>query len=334
MGRILTLGEIMLRLSTNEGTRITEANSFKAHYGGSEANVAINLANFNHQVSFASKVPSNLLGRAVQQHLQNYGVDTSNLLKGGLRLGTYYLERGTGKRASLVLYDRTYSSFAQMKNVEWNIDDLFKNVSLFHVSGISLALSDSMTDLILGLIKEAKKRQIRVSFDINYRSNLWNYERASKTLNKILPYVDYCSAGKKDAIYLIGIPENKTQQSDLEYYYEQMHNKYPNIEVFYSTLRDVHSASSNDLQGTLWKNHLLYTSKVYHINPIVDRVGGGDAFVSGILHGLLEEKDPNYTVSFATAASSLKHTIHGDCNQFSILEVEEFMRNESGNIVR
>ncbi|MFY4675185.1 sugar kinase [Bacillus anthracis] len=265
MGRILTLGEIMLRLSTNEGTRITEANSFKAHYGGSEANVAINLANFNHQVSFASKVPSNLLGKAVQQHLQNYGVDTSNLLKGGIRLGTYYLERGTGKRASLVLYDRTYSSFAQMKNVEWNIDDLFKNVSLFHVSGISLALSDSMTNLILGLIKEAKNRQIKVSFDINYRSNLWNYERASKTLNKILPYVDYCSAGKKDALYLIGIPENKTQQSDLEYYYEQMHNKYPNIEVFYSTLRDVHSASSNDLQGTLWKNHLLYTSKMYHI---------------------------------------------------------------------
>ncbi|TPV46630.1 sugar kinase [Bacillus dicomae] len=334
MGRIITLGEIMLRLSTNEGTRITEANSFKAHYGGSEANVAINLANFNHQVSFASKVPSNLLGKAVQQHLQNYGVDTSNLLKGGLRLGTYYLERGTGKRASLVLYDRAYSSFAQMKNVEWNIDDLFKNVSLFHVSGISLALSDSMTDLILGLIKEAKKRQIKVSFDINYRSNLWNYERASKTLNKILPYVDYCSAGKKDALYLIGIPENKTQQSDLEYYYEQMHNKYPNIEVLYSTLRDVHSASSNDLQGTLWKNHFLYTSKVYHINPIVDRVGGGDAFVAGILHGLLEEKDPDYTVSFATAASSLKHTIHGDCNQFSILEVEEFMRNESGNIVR
>lgn len=334
MGRILTLGEIMLRLSTNEGTRITEANSFKAHYGGSEANVAINLANFNHQVSFASKVPSNLLGKAVQQHLQNYGVDTSNLLKGGLRLGTYYLERGTGKRASLVLYDRTYSSFAQMKNVEWNIDDLFKNVSLFHVSGISLALSDSMTDLILGLIKEAKKRQIKVSFDINYRSNLWNYERASKTLNKILPYVDYCSAGTKDALYLIGIPENKTQQSDLEYYYEQMHNKYPNIEVLYSTLRDVHSASSNDLQGTLWKNHFLYTSKVYHINPIVDRIGGGDAFVAGILHGLLEEKDPDYTVSFATAASSLKHTIHGDCNQFSILEVEEFMRNESGNIVR
>ncbi|AAY60485.1 sugar kinase (plasmid) [Bacillus cereus] len=334
MGRILTLGEIMLRLSTNEGTRITEANYFKAHYGGSEANVAINLANFNHQVSFASKVPSNLLGKAVQQHLQNYGVDTSNLLKGGLRLGTYYLERGTGKRASLVLYDRTYSSFAQMKNVEWNIDDLFKNVSLFHVSGISLALSDSMTNLILGLIKEAKKRQIKVSFDINYRSNLWNYERASKTLNKILPYVDYCSAGKKDALYLIGIPENKTQQSDLEYYYEQMHNKYPNIEVFYSTLRDVHSASSNDLQGTLWKNHFLYTSKVYHINPIVDRVGGGDAFVAGILHGLLKEKDPDYTVSFATAASSLKHTIHGDCNQFSILEVEEFMRNESGNIIR
>lgn len=334
MGRILTLGEIMLRLSTNEGTRITEANSFQAHYGGSEANVAINLANFNHQVSFASKVPSNLLGKAVQQHLQNYGVDTSNLLKGGLRLGTYYLERGTGKRASLVLYDRTYSSFAQMKNVEWNIDDLFNNISLFHVSGISLALSDSMTDLILGLIKEAKKRQIKVSFDINYRSNLWNYERASKTLNKILPYVDYCSAGKKDALYLIGIPENKTQQSDLEYYYEQMHNKYPNIGVFYSTLRDVHSASSNDLQGTLWKNHFLYTSKVYHINPIVDRVGGGDAFVAGILHGLLEEKDPDYTVSFATAASSLKHTIHGDCNQFSILEVEEFMKNESGNIIR
>lgn len=334
MGRIVTLGEIMLRLSSQQGIRLSSSTELNAHYGGGEANVAISMANFGHKVTFASKVPDNSLGLAVTQHLKQYGVDTDLLLKGGPRLGTYYMETGVGERAASVIYDRANSSFALMDNNEWGMDALLKDVDLLHISGITPALSENMTELTLEILEETKKRGIKVSFDVNYRAKLWTQKQAGKVIRQILPYVDYCSAGKMDAIHLLGIREYTGNDEELIYYYQEMSKLFPNIQVFYSTKRHVSSASSNDLQGTLWNGNQYYESNVHHIEPIVDRVGGGDAFASGILHGLLVNDTPQHTVEFATAASALKHTIHGDCNQFSANEVEAFIKNGSGKIIR
>ncbi|MDM5328723.1 sugar kinase [Neobacillus sp. CF12] len=334
MSKILTFGEIMLRLSTSTGTHFSNVGSFQAHYGGAEANVAVNLANFDHDVAFASKVPDNALGLAAKRHLQKYGVKTKELLFGGNRLGTYYLDSGVGERSSAVIYDRANSSFASVQEMEWDFEQLFENVNILHLSGITPALSEKLAEITLNLVKEAKKRDIKVSFDINFRSKLWNHDQASKVISKILPYVDYCSAGKMDALYLLGIPENQSSQDDTDYYNQKMHEKFSNIKVFYSTKREVHSATSNTLQGTLWKDGKTYESKVHKLEPIIDRVGGGDAFSAGILHGLLTGADLNYTVSFATAYSSLKHTVFGDCNPFTVKEVENLMENGTAKINR
>lgn len=332
MGRVVTLGEIMLRLSTDVGERINKANHFHAHYGGGEANVAISLANFGHEAIFASKVPDNSLGRAVQQHLRSAGVDTRYLLTSPGRLGTYYLEAGVGERAAEVIYDRAYSSFSLMTENQWLGEPLFSKADIFHVSGITPALSETWQHLLLELIHSAKEQGCLISFDINYRGKLWSQQEAGAYLKKVLPFVDYCSAGELDARYLMEIPE--ITGGKLQDYYSAIQAKYPNIKVLYSTKRTVYSASSNDLVGTIWEADRYYESKVHHIDPIVDRVGGGDAFSAGILHGLLTEKSYQDTVDFATAASALKHTVHGDDNQFTVREVEGFLAAGSGKIQR
>lgn len=327
----MTLGEIMLRLSTGTDTRLNESKQFQVHYGGCEANVAISLANYNHNVSFASKVPDHAMGLAVKRHMQHYGVSTDSLLFGGSRLGCYFLETGVGERPSSVIYDRANSSFSEMDTFEWDMDAFFNNVELLHVSGITPALSNRWAILTQQLMKEAKRRKVKISFDINYRAKLWSHSNAKRVLSTLLPLVDYCSAGKLDAIHLLDIEE---AGSDLTYYYEEMSKLYPNIELFYSTLREIHSSSYNTLIGTVWNKGHLYTSKKHTITPIIDRVGGGDAFSAGVLHGLLTKQDYEYTVSFATAASAMKHTIYGDCNQFSIEEIEEFMNRTDQRIMR
>lgn len=334
MSSILTFGEIMLRLSTDNGISISDSVNFKSHYGGAEANVAINLSNLGHEATFVSKVPDSMLGIGAQRHLQKYGVNIKRMIVGGNRLGTYYIDSGVGERSSAVIYDRAHSSFASLQEIEWDLNQLFENVNVLHISGITPALSESLSEITLTLIKEAKARDIKVSFDVNFRSKLWNHEQASKVIAKILPYVDYCSAGKMDAIHLLGVEENQKESPDTAYYYEKMHEKYSNIQVFYSTIREVQSASSNTLQGTLWQDGKMYVSKVHVMDPIVDRVGGGDSFSAGILHGICTGADPNYTVSFATAFSSLKHTVFGDSNPFTIKEVENLMNNGSAKINR
>lgn len=335
MGKVVTLGEIMLRLSTQQGLRLAQSEGFEAHYGGGEANVAISLANYGHEVAFASKVPENSLGEAVKRHLQRYGVATNFLLQGGPRLGTYYMESGIGERAASVIYDRAGSSFAGMQEVEWDMAKLFDHVDIFHISGITPALSANWRKLTLTLMQAAKKAGCKISFDINYRGKLWTQKEAGETLQDLLPLVDYCSAGKMDALYLLEIPEMpKEQPNEAIYYYQKMQELFPNIQVFYSTKREVYSASANQLIGTLWMENQYYESQAHRIDPIVDRVGGGDAFSGGVLHGLLNKDAPQSIINFATAASALKHTIHGDCNQFSQTEVESFLAAGSGKIIR
>ncbi|MGG0516458.1 sugar kinase [Bacillus pseudomycoides] len=334
MGKVVTLGEIMLRLSTTDGIRISQTKSFQAHYGGGEANVAVSLANYGHEVYFASKIPeANNLSESVKRHLQSYGVSTKYLLQGGPRLGTYYLEAGTGERGASVIYDRAYSSFSLMAEDEWNSAKIFKDVDIFHVSGITPALSHRWRKLILDLIQSAKAAGCKISFDINYRGKLWTQAEASETIKKILPFVDYCSAGKLDAIYLLGISEYN-ESDELICYYQEIQKIYPSIQVLYSTKREVISASANDLTGFLWMGQQLFQSKTHHIDPIVDRVGSGDAFSGGVLHGLLEGMTPQKIIDFGTAAAALKHTVEGDCNQFSVSEVENFLKASSGKIIR
>lgn len=334
MVKIVTLGEIMLRLSTTVGTRVTRAHSFMAHYGGGEANVAISLANYGHQVSFASKVPANHLGTAAIEHLKRSGVDTQFMLAGGDRLGTYYLEMGSGARASQVIYDRKGSSFAEMTELEWEIDQLFKDVTIFHISGITPALSNNWRSMTLELIKAAKKAGCMISLDINYRQKLWGANGCTAFLKEVLPLVDICSAGKLDAQYLLAIPAFTGSGNEIIYYNEQIQQLYPNIKVLYSTIRTVYSASHNDLVGTFWSNGKYVESRVHQIDPIVDRIGGGDAFAGGILHGILTNQEPQQIVEFATAASALEHTVFGDENQFSESEIIAYMNSNSGEVLR
>lgn len=336
MGKIVTLGEIMLRLSPETGIRLTQAAKFQGCYGGGEANVAISLANYGHETFFASKVPDNELGLAAIRHLQSFGVNTQAVLRGGNRLGTYYLETGVGERSSSVVYDRQHSSFAEMLSSEWDIAALFNDAELFHLSGITPALSKAWQQQTLELVKTAKQAGCKISFDMNYRSKLWSQEKAGNVIKEILPYVDYCSAGKLDAIYLLGIDpvEQDTRRQELSNYYQMIQEKFPNLSIIYSTERFVHSSSDNELVGTLWMHHKYYESKCHRITPIVDRVGGGDAFAGGILHGILQKEKPQKMIDFATAASALKHTVYGDCNQFNQQEVGEFLTSDSRRINR
>lgn len=333
MARVVCLGEIMMRLSTNPGTRLDRTNQLEVYYGGGEANVAISLANYGHQVQFASKVPNNRLGQAIAQHLHSYGVFTSHLLENQGRIGTYYVEQGIGLQATNVIYDRQGSVFADMQELDWNVSELFEGADIFHISGITPALSRQWQVFTIKLVKAAKNQGCKVSFDCNYRQNLWSQKEAGDFLVEILAHVDYCSAGKLDAIHLLGIPEESID-TDIRHYYQEMNARFPTIKAFYSTHRTVHSTSCNELQGTLWIEGQYYSSKKYKIDPIVDRIGGGDAYSGGMIHGLLAQKSPQETVEFATAASVLKHMIKGDCNQFCEAEVIKFLSQDSAKINR
>lgn len=333
MAKVVTLGEIMLRLATAAGNRIMNSDGFYANYGGAEANVAVSLANFDHDVSFVSKVPNNSLGMAAINHLQSYNLDVSNVLMNGNRLGVYYLETGIGRRAASVVYDRKGSSFSEMKKDEWT-DEIFNNKQLFHISGITPALSDNWQELIIDLVVKARANNCKISFDMNYRSKLWTTREASVFAHKIFPLIDYCSAGKLDAISFLDISPNESKEEDLRYYYSKMKELYPNIEVFYSTKREVISSNRNLLTGTIWRNGEYCESCLYDIDNIVDRIGGGDAFSAGILHGIMLDYDLQKIVDFGTASSVMKHTVNGDCNLFTVSEVFDFMDADSSKVLR
>lgn len=337
MKKVVTFGEIVLRLSTDSGERLAQTNHLTMQYGGAEANVSVSLSNFGHKVYLLSKIPVNALSVGALTHLRSHGVHTDYILKGGERLGTYYLETGVGERSAEVTYDRKHSSISELAPHEIDFDKIFQDATLYHLSGITPALSENLKEITLQSLRKAKEHDVTVSFDFNYRSKLWSQQEAAETIKAFLPYVDICSCGELDAIHILGIREaNKSldRSKQLIYYYDEIKALYPNIKYMSSTFRTVMSASANRLQGNLYTDGTLYQSKEHVIDPIVDRVGGGDAFASGILHGILTEMEPEETISFATAASALKHTIHGDCNTFSVEEIKSFSGNASGHIIR
>ena len=304
-------------------------------YGGAETNVGLSLSQFGHKVSATSVLPeSNPLSDAILSRLQGYGVDTKLIMKKTGRLGTYYLEQGNSVRGSKVTYDRNYSSIAMLDNLCWDLDEIFIEADLLHISGILPALSKKWQSWTVEIIRKAKEYGCYVSFDMNYRSKLWSYEEAYPCFQQIFPYVDILSAGRLDAIHFLKVV-SEDEGISLEEIYKRVQAKYPNIKVLYSTKRNVISTNHNELQGFfVGEDGLFVESKLYDINPIIDRVGGGDAFAAGILNGVLKGWDSQQIVDFGTASSVLKHTVFGDWNPFNEDEVFEFMTQKSGQIVR
>ena len=333
--KVITLGEILLRLSTTDDVRLKSAKEFRVCYGGAEANVGISLAHFGHDVSVATVLPQdNPLNDAVSSRLRMNGINTNLVATEYGRLGTYFLEQGNAGRATRVTYDRLYSSISVLENLCWDLDEIFKGVDLLHISGILPALSKKWQEWTVEVVRKAKEYGCRVSFDMNYRSKLWSYEEAYPCFQQIFPYVDILSAGRLDAIHFLKVV-SEDEDISLEEIYKRVQAKYPNIKVLYSTKRNVFSTNHNELQGFfVGEDGVFVESKLYDINPIIDRVGGGDAFAAGNLNGVLKGWDSQQIVDFGTASSVLKHTVFGDWNPFNEDEVSEFMNQKSGQIVR
>jgi 2-dehydro-3-deoxygluconokinase len=343
-GKVVTFGEIMLRLSPPNFKRFIQAQSFDIIYGGGEANVAVSLSNYGIPVEYITKLPKNEIGDACIQFLRKYGVITNKLVRGGERMGIYYLEMGTSVRPSKVIYDRAHSAISQADPEDFNWDQIFDGASWFHWTGITPAISQNLADICLEAVKVAKERKITVSCDLNYRSKLWKYGKESKQIiPELVKYCDIAIGNEEDAEKVLDIkaPDTDVTSGKLEaenyrYVVEEIKRQYPNLKKVAITLRGSISASFNTWSAILYDGNRLYISPQYEITPIVDRVGGGDSFMGGLIYGLLTYKeDLQKALNFAVAASCLKHTIIGDFNLVSIEEVLKLMGGDiSGRVSR
>lgn len=341
MAKILTLGEIMLRLSPPGNQRFVQAHTFDVVYGGGEANVAVSLAQMGHDTYFLSRLPQNELADAALNQMRHFGVNTHETLRGGDRLGIYYLETGASMRPSKVIYDRSGSAMATIAPDAYDFDRLFQDAVWFHWSGITPALSENAASLVYNALISAKKHGVVVSVDLNYRHKLWTPEQAQKVMRGLMPYVDVMIGNEEDAEKVLGFKPEHTDvtsgELSVENYkamFRSLHEAY-GFKYIATTLRESYSASHNGWSALLYDGITFYESKRYQIMPIIDRVGGGDAFSAGLIHGLIQQGNPQYAVEFAVAASAIKHTIHGDFNMISIKEVEALMGgDQSGRVQR
>ncbi len=340
MKKIITLGEIMLRLSTPGYERFVQSDSFNVTYGGGEANVAVSLANYGFDAHFVSKLPKHEIGQSAVNHLRRYGVKTDYIVRGGDRVGIYYLESGASMRPSKVIYDRAKSAIAEADASEFDFDEIFKDADWFHFSGITPALGDKAMHLTEEALKAAKRHNVTVSVDLNYRKKLWTPEKAQQVMTILMQYVDVCIGNEEDAELTLGFKPGKTDvttgELELESYksiFKQMIEKF-NFKYVVSSLRESYSASDNGWSACIYDGNEFYHSKKYNIR-IVDRVGGGDSFASGLICGLLQGKDFKDALEFGVAASALKHTILGDFNMVSVEEVEKLAQGDgSGRVQR
>lgn len=340
MKRVVTLGEIMLRLSTPGFERFVQADSFDACYGGGEANVCVSLANYGLDARFITKVPKHEIGQSAVNALRKYGVDTTYIARGGERLGIYYLESGASQRPSKVIYDRAHAAIAEADSSDFNWKEIFDGIDWFHFTGITPALSDKAAGITLEACKAAKEMGLTVSVDLNYRKKLWTPEKAGEVMATLMPYVDVCIGNEEDAEKVFGIHADDTDITKGEINHEAYEGVAKKlIERFgfkyvASTLRESHSASDNGWSALLYDGEKSYLSKKYDVR-IVDRVGGGDSFASGLIYGLITEMPLQEALEFAVAASALKHTIPGDANLVSTEEVETLMKGDgSGRVQR
>ena len=330
----------MLRLSTPGNSRFVQSDSFDVNYGGGEANVAVSLQNYGNEAYFVSRVPEHEVGQAAINSLRRFGVHTEYMMRGGKRLGIYYLETGSSLRASKVIYDRAHSSISEAKPEDFDFDAIFRGVDWFHWSGITPALSDSAAECVRQACVAAKKAGVTISCDLNYRKKLWTPEKAQSVMRPLMQYVDICIGNEEDAEMCLGYhPDSDVNsgKTDAEGYKNILHIGMEEFGFKYiiSTLRESFSASDNGWKAMIYDGKTFYVSRHYEINPIVDRVGGGDSFSAGIIHGLANGMPQEKALEFATAASALKHTIPGDFNMVSLCEVESLMAgNGNGRVER
>ncbi|MBO8162116.1 MAG: sugar kinase [Brevibacillus sp.] len=337
MKKAVTLGEALLRLTPPGRNRLIGSNMFEVIYGGSEVNVAVALSQFGIDTSLITRLPDHDLGDAFIYKLREFGVDTSHIARGGERIGLYFLEAGYSVRPSKVIYDRKHSAMAEAKIEEFDLDAIFAGRDLFHVSGITLGISEQAFQLARTFMRRAKEKGLKVSFDFNYRSKLWSVEAAREKFEQILEYVDIAFAGHLDFTNILGIkPDKPLEERDILDYYRDLYSKVQkmyNFEWIVSSIRNVESASKNQYQGIIWNGEQLYQSKSYTID-IIDRVGTGDAFTAGFLYAYLTNKDDEYKVQFAAASAALKHTIPGDMLVATAAQVENLFQSGSFQVQR
>lgn len=342
MAKIITFGEIMLRLNPESYLRFVQAPKFEATFAGGEANVAVSLANYGLDAGFVTKVPNHEIGQSAVNALRRYGVDTSCILRGGDRLGVYFVEKGASQRPSKVIYDRANSALAAAKAEEFDWKTIFKDATWFHWTGITPALSEEMAKACMEACKAAKKMGLTVSCDLNYRNKLWTREEAGKCMSQLLPYVDICIANEEDCKDVFGIEAEDTDITGGKLGYEgyisvarQVAHRFGCKKVAI-TLRSSISADDNDWAGMLYDaaTNSAEISATYRVH-IVDRVGGGDSFGGGLIYSMLTGKNDRDAIRFATAASCLKHSIQHDFNLVTVAEVENLAKgNASGRIQR
>ncbi len=340
MKKVITFGELMLRLAPENYMRFVQTETYEATFGGAEANVAVSLANYGMHAAFVSKLPSHEIGQAAINSLRKYGVDTSLVARGGDRVGIYYCERGASQRPSKVIYDRAGSSIACAKAEDFDWVKIFDGADWFHFTGITPALSEGMSEICLEAVKQAKKQGITVSCDLNFRKKLWSRERAGEVMGELCKYVDICIANEEDAKDVFGIEASETDITSGKLNREGYIEVAEKLSARFGfrgvaiTLRESISANDNNWSAMYYTNGKAYFSKKYAMH-IVDRVGGGDSFGGGLIYASLSEYDPQRTIEFAVAASCLKHSISGDYNLVSVSEVETLAGGDaSGRVQR
>jgi 2-dehydro-3-deoxygluconokinase len=340
MKNVVTFGELMLRLEPEWYLRFVQADRYQATYGGGEANVAVSLANFGLHATYVTKLPDHEIGQAAVNSLRRFGVDTSRIVRGGKRVGIYFLEKGASQRASKVIYDRAHSSIAEATAQDFDWDAIFADADWFHFTGITPALGGNLPAICEEACKAAKARNIPVSCDLNYRKNLWTREEAKAVMSRLVPYVDVCISNEEDAKDVFGIEAEgsdiaggKLNQAGYESVAKQLKDTF-GFQKVAITLRTSLSANDNHWAAMLYNGDTAYFSKSYPVH-IVDRVGGGDSFGAGLIYGLLTGKSDDQALEFAVAASCLKHSIEGDYNMVSVSEVEKLATGDgSGRVQR
>ena len=337
---IITMGELMLRLAPPGNARFIQAPVLNVEFGGGEANVAVSLANYGHHACFVSKLPAHEIGQAAVNSLRRYGVDTSFIARGGERIGIYFQETGSAMRPGKVIYDRAHSAISEAKPGDFDFDRIFEGADWFHWTGITPALSDGAAELVRLACQAAKRHNVTVSCDLNFRAKLWTGEKARNVMTPLMEYVDVCIGNEEDAQKCLGftpkadVEGGKTEAEGYRDIFRQMTEKF-GFKYTAATLRESFSASHNGWKALIYDGKEFYESKRYDIDPIVDRVGGGDSFSGGLIHGLLTMPSMKDALEFAVAASALKHTIPGDVNLVSEAEVQSLAAgNASGRIIR
>ena len=337
--KVVTFGEIMLRLAPEGYYRFFQNDRMQATFGGSEANVAVSLANFGCDSYFVTKLPEHAIGQGAVDALRSFGVDTRYIVRGGDRIGIYFLEKGASQRGSVCIYDRKNTSIQKAFSDEFNWDRIFKGADWFHFSGITPALGADVAEICRKACASAKARGVKISCDLNYRAKLWTRDEARRTMTELCKYVDVCIANEEDAKDVFGIAAENTDitggKLDREGYVSvarQLVEKFGFKKVAF-TLRSSISASDNDWAGILYSDGECSFSKSYRLH-IVDRVGGGDSFAAGLIYSLLRGYNDRKAIEFAVAASALKHSIEGDFNRVSVKEVEKLAGGDSSGRVQ